>query len=391
MAVRHQPDAMITAVAGRELQGGRPLGRPLFWPGTPRRKLCSSAGMLQPNVPWLSGSSDSSLSGCRRHKSGPRCGKASCGFAAPIGSYRIWTAYADRETIGHAMKSLLAKIAIRKGVGLYLGEHEVAVSKVAATPLGPVELAASTRALHAGGLGQRDGAVADAAAGPQAPRAGGGGAARQPHLLRHAAAAAPAGESTPEAVLQKALCSPNISVDDLTVDLMQGEVNKSPVTSVAACRKKYMAGIVATLTELGMRPFAPSRRPVPWCGWRHNSIAFPAGRRRCCACSSAPPRGWRWWWPAACRWPGGDSSCRPMPKGLPFSPPPGRCGPSTRITASSRRWTMPSSTVGRTCTSGFRKKSSPPTWGRAWFGTTGRRWIDAAMAQGLALGCLAQG
>ena len=37
------------------------------------------------------------------------------------------------------MKSLLAKIAVHKAVGLYLGEHEVAVSKVAATPLGPVE------------------------------------------------------------------------------------------------------------------------------------------------------------------------------------------------------------------------------------------------------------
>ena len=42
------------------------------------------------------------------------------------------------------MKALLAKIAIRKGVGLYLGEHEVAVSKVAATPLGPVELVGVT-------------------------------------------------------------------------------------------------------------------------------------------------------------------------------------------------------------------------------------------------------
>ena len=42
------------------------------------------------------------------------------------------------------MKSLLAKFAVRKGVGLYLGEHELAVCKVAATPLGPVSLAAAS-------------------------------------------------------------------------------------------------------------------------------------------------------------------------------------------------------------------------------------------------------
>ena len=38
------------------------------------------------------------------------------------------------------MKSLLAKIAIHKFVGLYLGEHEISVSEVAVTPFGPVEI-----------------------------------------------------------------------------------------------------------------------------------------------------------------------------------------------------------------------------------------------------------
>ncbi len=69
------------------------------------------------------------------------------------------------------------------------------------------------------------------------------------------------GESTPEAVLQKALCLPNISIDDLTIDLIQGELSKAPVTSVAACRKKYMAGIVATLTALGIRPYRAEPSP----------------------------------------------------------------------------------------------------------------------------------
>ena len=42
------------------------------------------------------------------------------------------------------MKSLLAKMSMRRFVGLYLGEHEVAVSEVAVTPLGPVEIASRT-------------------------------------------------------------------------------------------------------------------------------------------------------------------------------------------------------------------------------------------------------
>lgn len=39
------------------------------------------------------------------------------------------------------MKSLLAKISMRRFVGLYLGEHEVAISEIAVTPLGAVVVA----------------------------------------------------------------------------------------------------------------------------------------------------------------------------------------------------------------------------------------------------------
>jgi hypothetical protein len=42
------------------------------------------------------------------------------------------------------MRSLFSRIAIRTAVGLYLGEHDVVVSKVAATPSGPVVVASSS-------------------------------------------------------------------------------------------------------------------------------------------------------------------------------------------------------------------------------------------------------
>jgi hypothetical protein len=63
------------------------------------------------------------------------------------------------------------------------------------------------------------------------------------------------GEVTPESVLQKAFTSPNIRIDDLTVDLRKSEVNKLPVASVAACRKRYMAGIIAALNQSRVRLF----------------------------------------------------------------------------------------------------------------------------------------
>jgi hypothetical protein len=158
------------------------------------------------------------------------------------------------------MRSLLAKIAIRKGVGLYLGEHELSVSKVAATPLGPVELASSSAPYAPEDLVS----VLERLLMPlvgrkrRVPVAVGLPSNRiffGTRLIRNSS------ESTPEAVLQKALCSPNISVDDLTIDMLQGEANKSPVTSVAACRKKYMAGIVATLIEMGIRPYRAEPSP----------------------------------------------------------------------------------------------------------------------------------
>ena len=69
------------------------------------------------------------------------------------------------------------------------------------------------------------------------------------------------GETTPEAELQKALCSSNLSADDLVVDLLRGTVNKLPVAHLAACRKKYMAGVVAILSQLGVRPFRSEPSP----------------------------------------------------------------------------------------------------------------------------------
>jgi hypothetical protein len=147
-----------------------------------------------------------------------------------------------------AMKSLLAKFAIRKFVGLYLGEHEVSACMVAATPLGPVEIASQTepcppnellnvveRVLQVlrGGKQQR----LQVAIGLPNSRVFFG--TRPVH----------GSEGTPEAMMQKLLCSANVSTDDLTIDMIKGSVDKTATATVGACRKKYLAAVLGVLQQ----------------------------------------------------------------------------------------------------------------------------------------------
>lgn len=151
------------------------------------------------------------------------------------------------------MKSLLTKFAFQKAIGLCLGEHEIAVSKVAATVFGPIEVASATAPYGSGDLVE----VLDKLLSPllgkkrrRVPLAVGLGGSR---IFFGTRLNTDAQSSAPKTVLQKALASPNISVDDLSVDVLKSEVNKTPVVSVAACREKYLERVITTLEEFGIR------------------------------------------------------------------------------------------------------------------------------------------
>lgn len=151
------------------------------------------------------------------------------------------------------MKSLLSKIAIRKAVGLYIGEHEVTVCKVASTPLGPIQVASASEPFNLEYL-------ADVIERLLTPLVGSGRGASVAVGLAGSRVffgtrlTPSGGEVRPEAELQKALYSSNLSPDDLVMDLLRGRVNKLPVARMAACRAKYMANIVSTLQGIGVRP-----------------------------------------------------------------------------------------------------------------------------------------
>lgn len=94
-------------------------------------------------------------------------------------------------------------------------------------------------------------------------------------------------------MLQKAFSSPNIRIDDLTVDLLKSEVNKLPVASVAACRKKYMAGVIAILNQLRVRPFCAEPEACALVRVAAQQGRFPRRAKTACAYSSMQPTGWR--------------------------------------------------------------------------------------------------
>jgi Tfp pilus assembly protein PilN len=159
------------------------------------------------------------------------------------------------------MKSLLAKMSMRRFVGLYLGEHEVSVSEVAVTPLGPVEVAVHTEPCPQNELlnviertlqslqGRRQRRLQVAIGLPNSRVFFG------TRPLRSGA------DASPQAVMQKLLCSSNVTTDDLTIDMVKSSINKTPVATVTACRKKYMAAVLAVLQRCGAQAWRTEPAP----------------------------------------------------------------------------------------------------------------------------------
>ncbi len=151
------------------------------------------------------------------------------------------------------MKALLSKIAIRKGVGLFLGEHDVSVAKVASTPLGPQVISTSSEPYTAENMPEVVERLLVPLLGPKRRASVAVGLVGS-RVFFGTRLTPKSGDLRPEAEIQKALCSSNISADDLVIDLLRGSVNKLPVARMAACKIKYMASVVSMLKDLGVRP-----------------------------------------------------------------------------------------------------------------------------------------
>ena len=149
------------------------------------------------------------------------------------------------------MRSLLARIAIRKFVGLYLGEHEVCASLVAVTPLGPVEIVSRTEPCQPNELLGTIEKVLNSLQGSRRRRLQIAIGLPNSRVFFGTRPVRSGADASPEGMMQKLLCSSNVTTDDLTIDMIKSNVDKMSIATVGACRKKYMAAVLGVLQQCG--------------------------------------------------------------------------------------------------------------------------------------------
>jgi len=181
--------------------------------------------------------------------------------------------------VGPGLRGLLDKLAFRQAVGVYVGDHEVTVSRVALGLAGPVELSSRTEPCEPEDLG----AVLARLLKPLA-------AARK--AFRPAVSiglptlrvffATKALQSTdhdaaPGMLLHEVLRSSNVNVDEMEVDLIKAQPGKKPLALLVAGRRKYLAGLLAAVTRCGFRPLRAE--PAPFALVRLAAARWPGPRR----------------------------------------------------------------------------------------------------------------
>jgi len=250
-----------------------------------------------------------------------------------------------------------------QGRRVVLGEHDVAVAKMASTLAGSIEISSSSEPCTPENVGE----VVERMLVPllgrkhRIPVAVGVSASRVFFGTRPTVAGS---TSKPESELRKALSSSNLSEDDLIIELLRGKANKAPVARMAACRRRYIAGVVAALDRLGVRPLRAE--PSPWAlvrlaerqyrspRWSRTvlRVFLGAGQGLVVAVSGGEPFGWKTF-----LLPVGSEGFAIV------SAARGLKAQQGTMELRSRPIT-PWSTVDRTCTSVFRKSSLLPRWKR---------------------------
>jgi hypothetical protein len=161
------------------------------------------------------------------------------------------------------VRGLLSRLALRKEIGLALGDREVAVSQVATTPLGRVEVARDREPIGEDGLA------------PALARLLGRRFTRKELGRTRVAIGLPAlrvffstrpiqadnCEASPEVLLHEVLQSPTISADDMVVDMIRLKPGQRLLASLVACRKKYLSGVLAALESVGVEPCVAEPSP----------------------------------------------------------------------------------------------------------------------------------
>lgn len=161
------------------------------------------------------------------------------------------------------MKSLLARFALRKGVGVYVGEREIVVSKVAATMLGPVHLETRREAFAPDDLDVVLKRVLMPLLGARKrfPVPVGLGLSGQRVFFSTRPIKSTNADASPEMLLHEMFQSSSISVDDMALDIVKGKPEQQPLASIASCRRKYLTGLLASLRGCDVNPYRAEPAP----------------------------------------------------------------------------------------------------------------------------------
>jgi hypothetical protein len=162
------------------------------------------------------------------------------------------------------IRSLLARVAFRKPTGLYIGEREVTLCRVASTLLGPVEL--ETRCEPSGPeqlpvvLERLFRSYATKRGSPRVRLALGLPATAVFFSTRLGDAAGRV--ASRKVLLQEAIRSPSVNVDELECDITTAQPGKHPLLSLIACKRRYLATMMEDLQSCGVRVLRAEPAPL---------------------------------------------------------------------------------------------------------------------------------
>ena len=144
------------------------------------------------------------------------------------------------------MTALLAKLAPRQAIGVHVGEKELALSQVASTLLGPVEVRRTRVAYKPDELGAALAAALRSFPGrKRRPLAI--GLVPQRVLFSTRPIRSANLDARPETLLHEVLQSPNLSSEDMIVDVVKARPGHRQVAGIVCCRRKYMSDLLAAL------------------------------------------------------------------------------------------------------------------------------------------------
>ena len=158
---------------------------------------------------------------------------------------------------------LLTKMMARKALGVFVGEREVTVSRVAVTPFGATELDTSSEPYEPETLGE----TVERLIRPYLPKRGaarvrvGLGLPAMRVFFAARTIQATDRDATPAVLLHEVFRSTDVNVQEMQVDLVKIQPGKKPLASLIACQRKYISALIDSLKNCGLRPFRAEPAP----------------------------------------------------------------------------------------------------------------------------------